>query len=68
MSRVPPPITDYDIATAMTLFGGNFIASLGRLWMVADQGNQATLKAAFAGEWDVYRELVALKRQRKATA
>jgi hypothetical protein len=68
MSRVPPPITDHDIATAMTLLGGNFVSALGYLWMRADSTNQAKLKAAFPDEWEIYRELVALKRQRTATA
>jgi hypothetical protein len=56
-----PDVTDYEIASAMILYGGTFAVQLGRLWSVADLDNRARVTAAFADEWTTYRELAILK-------
>jgi len=55
---------DYAITEAMITYGGSFNAGLGRLFRVADDVNQAKLKAAFPEYWITYRELAMLKQAR----
>ena len=54
-------ITDYDVADAMILYGGNFVQTLGHLFQRGDADNQARVKAAWPEYWAEYRELARLK-------
>jgi hypothetical protein len=54
-------MTDQQIVHTMAMLGGSFIQKLAEAWQVADSVNQAKLKAAFAEEWDTYRELTELR-------
>jgi hypothetical protein len=56
-----PDVTDYEIASAMILYGGTFAVQLGHLWSVADLENRARVTAAWPELWDQYRELALLK-------
>jgi len=60
------PITDYDVAEAMQMCGGSFIAQLGKAWLLADAVNQDKLKAAFPEYWVTYSELAGMLRARRA--
>ena len=57
---------DYAITEAMITYGGSFIASLGRLFRLADDVNQARLKVAFPGYWREYRAIAAQTQARRA--
>jgi hypothetical protein len=56
--------TDYEITTAMTMFGGSFVRAFGALWPLADDDNRARMKAAWPEYWAQYGELALWKRQR----
>lgn len=58
-------VDDYDVAIAMTQYGGSFVQALGRAWQRADTVNGDKLKAAFPEYWDEYRELVQMRRRRE---
>jgi hypothetical protein len=57
------PITDWDIADAMTRYGGSFAQALGRLYLAADESNQRRLREAFPDAWAEYREIVQRRRE-----
>lgn len=57
-------VTDYDITEAMIIYGGNFVHTLGNLFRLADEVNQAKLRMAFPEYWEEYRELVVLRMER----
>jgi hypothetical protein len=59
-------MSDYEITDAMVLYGGRFVAGLGRLFRTADAINQAKLKAAFPEYFAEYAALATLKQQRAA--
>ena len=59
-------MTDQQIVHTMALLGGSFIQKLAQAWQVADSINQAKLKAAFAEEWAVYRDLTELRANKLA--
>jgi hypothetical protein len=56
-------VTDYEITDAMIVYGGHFVSKLGRLFRLADEHNQAKLKAAFPEYWREYATLAELKQR-----
>ena len=60
------PVSDYEMACAMKMYGGSFVSRLGELWFAADGVNKAKLVAAFPEYVADYRDVARLKRE-KAT-
>jgi hypothetical protein len=54
-------MTDDDVVTAMSMYGGSFVRGLATLWRFADPVNQARLKLAFADYWTEYAEVATLR-------
>ena len=57
--------SDHDITEAMIVYGGGFVAGLGRLYRTADAENREKLRAAFLEYWQEYDEVAGLVRKRK---
>lgn len=61
-------ITDADVAHAMSTYGGSFVQALAQAWLRGDPVNRDRIRVAFPEYWTQYHELIALRRQREATA
>lgn len=57
-------MSTYEITEAMIIYGGGFVAGLGRLIRQADADNQQRLIAAFPEYWENYTELARLRQER----
>ena len=57
------PVTDFEMAEAMTKYGGSFCQHLGSLWYHADPENRAKILATWPDYCAEYRDLARLKRE-----
>lgn len=61
-------MTDYDIAEAMTRYGGSFVHVLGKAFRAADDDNRLRIKTAFPEYWAEYAEVAKMHADRVAAA
>jgi hypothetical protein len=61
-------MTDYDISNAMIAYGGSFVQQLGKLFRLADDDNQARIKAAWPEYWKNYEELARRRQTERLTS
>ena len=57
MPSVLPELSDHQITQAMKDCGGGFVKQLGHLYRLADETNQARIKAAWPELWQNYTEM-----------
>lgn len=50
-------LTEYEITEAMIVYGGSFVAGLGRLYRQADHDNQRALVNAFPAYFKEYEDI-----------
>ena len=58
--------TDHQITSAMILYGGSFVRTLGELWSRGDPVNRARVQAAFPDYWAEYADMVRIASARIA--